>query len=93
MRNVRRIVAIFLMSLPAVAQGPAARPASAQAAAPAVDPVTGDPVETLSGQQAKRRVEPGKYLVTLYAGAGILARTLEVRPEYPSGVKFVLPRK
>jgi photosystem II stability/assembly factor-like uncharacterized protein len=66
---------------------------AAKAAKPAVDPVTGDPVETLSEQQAKRRVEPGKYMVTLYAGAGILTRKLEVKPENPSGVKFVLPRK
>jgi photosystem II stability/assembly factor-like uncharacterized protein len=66
---------------------------AAKAAKPAVDPATGDPLETLSEQQAKRRVEPGKYLVTLYVGAGIFTRTLEVKPESASGVKWVLPRK
>jgi hypothetical protein len=60
---------------------------------PAVDPVTGDPLQTLSEQQVKRRVEPGKYMVTLYVGATILTRTFEVKPENPSGVKSVLPRK
>ncbi len=65
----------------------------AKNAKPAVDPVTGDPLETLSEQQAKRRVEPGKYSVTLYIGATILTRSLEVKPEDPSGVKLVLPRK
>ena len=60
---------------------------------PAVDPVTGDPLETLSVQQAKRRVEPGKYTVTMYLGATILTRTLEVKAEDPGGVKMVLPRK
>jgi photosystem II stability/assembly factor-like uncharacterized protein len=66
---------------------------AAKAAKPAVDPVTGDPQETLSEQQAKRRVEPGKYLVTLYAGSGILSQTLEVKAENPDGVKLALPRK
>jgi hypothetical protein len=65
----------------------------AKAAKPAVDPATGDPVETLSEQQASRRVAPGKYMVTLYAGATILTRTFEVKPENPDGVKVGLPRK
>src|SRR5690242_10325582 len=62
----------------------------AKNAKPALDPVTGDPLETLSEQQAKRRVEPGKYTVTMYIGTTILSRTLEVMPETPSGVKLVL---
>lgn len=65
----------------------------AKNAKPAVDPVTGDPLETLSEQQAKRRVEPGKYTVTMYLGATILTRTLEVKAENTAGVKKVLPRK
>jgi photosystem II stability/assembly factor-like uncharacterized protein len=65
----------------------------AKATKPAVDAVTGDPLETLSEQQAQRRVAPGKYLVTLYAGATILTRSFEVKPENPEGVKVVLPRK
>ncbi len=64
-----------------------------KATKPEVDPVTGDPVETLSEQQAKRRVDPGKYLVTLYAGPAILTRSIEVRAEDPNGVKMILPRK
>jgi hypothetical protein len=45
---------------------------AAKAAKPAVDPVTNDPLETLSEQQAKRRVAPGKYMVTLYVAPASL---------------------
>ena len=66
---------------------------ASKAAKPAVDPVTGDPLETLSEQQAKRRVEPGKYLVTLYAGAHILTRTVQVKAENGQGIQRVQTRK
>jgi hypothetical protein len=48
---------------------------------------------TLSERQARRRVAPGNYLVTLYAGSAILTRTAEVRAERPDGVQRILTRK